>query len=161
MFGSKPKYYEPIVGNLRRIIGNPEATEAELDTMLSDLQSFDEVKAHAVSEAETEVQNRVAQMASEIEVQKANLNLSNTRLAEAETKVGELYTEVARLTNELAAAESQRAQVAAELATLRVGQDVTPQPPDPNIPLPVVQAIAGSGGTIIETPDLKKRLTKK
>lgn len=161
MFGTKPKYYEPIVSNLRRIIGNPEATEADLDAMLSDLQSFDEVKTHAVAEAETEVQNRVAQMASEIEVQKAQLNLSGTRLNEAENKVAELSGDVARLTNDLATAETQRAQVAGELATLRVGQNSIPQPPDPTIPLPVVQAIANAGGTIIETPGLKTRLTKK
>jgi chromosome segregation ATPase len=161
MFGTKPKYYDPIVSNLRRIIGNPEASEAELDTMLSDLQSFEEVKAHAVSEAEIAVQNRVAQTASEVEVLKANLNLSSTRLADAETKVSELSSEVARLTNELATAEAQRAQVASDLATLRAGQSATPQPPDPTIPLPVVQAIAASGGAIVETPDLKKRLLKK
>lgn len=161
MFGSKPKYYEPIVGNLRRIIGNPEASEAELDTMLSDLKSFEEVRTHAVAEAEAEVQNRVAQMAAEIDIQAANLNLSNTRLAEAEIRVTDLSAEVARLTNELAAAEAQRSQVASELATLRAGQTTTPAPPDPTIPLPVVQSIAEDGGTIVETPDLKKRLTKK
>lgn len=160
MFG-KSKYYDAIVANLRRILGAPEATEAELDTQLSAMDDFSAVEQAAQANVDAAVTAERDQLKSQVETLKADLTLANTRLADANTRATDAESKVAKLTTDLANAENERNTLAGKVAQLQAGNDPTPRVADGGIATPVANVSDKLEGFVVKTPDLAKRVLGK
>lgn len=160
MFG-KSKYYDAIVANLRRILGAPDATEAELDTQLSAMEDFTAVEQAAQGNVDAAITAERDQLKIQIEAVKADLALANTRLAEANTRANDAEGKVAKLTTDLAAVENERNTLAGKVASLQAAKDTTPRVTDPGLATPVAAVTDKLEGYVVKTPDLAKRVLGK
>lgn len=160
MFG-KSKYYDAILGNLRRILGAPDATEAELDAQLSDMQDFSAVEQAAQSNVDAAIAAERDQLRAQADASAAEVNLLTTRTEEANRKLVDAQAKITELTTQLNAVEAERNTLAAKVADLQAGGDKTARVTDEGIATPIAKVNNDLSGYVVKTPELSERVLGK
>lgn len=143
----KSKYYEPILGNLRRIFGSPEASEADLDQALEQVQSFSDLEAVAAAKAKEDLEGEVKPQVQALQAQVTTLE------AQVQALQVQLQTAQAAATTAQATAD----KYAGELAAIKAKAAGSQSPADENLQTPA-GVVKQMGGTVVETPLLRKGL---
>lgn len=152
MFGlsQKEQQAEAVLANVRRIIGNNEATAVELDQELSKIASFEDIHAQAAAkvqqqhEAEIEAVNAtLTQVNAELEAVKLNLEAAQDS---ANTALAAKDAELEALAKQVAAEKSKVEAVSKQLAEIRVANQADTSAADSGLPKPTgkVTTIAGA-----------------
>jgi len=152
MFGlsQKEQQAEAVLANVRRIIGNNEATAVELDQELSKIASFEDIHAQAAAkfqqqhEAEIEAVNAtLTQVNAELYDAKLNLEAAQDSANQAlATKEAELNALAAQVAEE----KAKVAAVSKQLAEMRVAAQADTGAADSGLPKPAgkVMTIVGA-----------------
>lgn len=146
----KSKYYEPILGSIRRILGAPDATEAELDQALVQVQSFSDLEAVAAAKAKEDLEGEVKPQVQALQAQVTTLE------AQVQALQDQLQTAQAAATT----AQANADKYAGELATIKAKAAGNQNPADDNLQTPA-GVVKQMGGTVVETPLLRKGLGLK
>ena len=164
----KSKYYEPILGSLRRIFGSPEASEADLDQALEQVQSFSDLEAAAAAKAKEDLEGEVKPQVQALQAQVTTLE---AQVQTAQAASGPLQEQITTLEAQVQAlqVQLQTAQAAAttaqanadkyagELAAIKAKAAGSQSPADENLQTPA-GVVKQMGGTVVETPLLRKGL---
>lgn len=133
LFGSK--HYDSIIGKLRSIMGNAEATEAEVDVYLDgkEFKSAENNTAEgelATAQADLKTANdSVTALTTERDTLKTNIATLQEQLNDANKAVETLTAQVAEK-------ETQVKNYAAQVASLKTQVSKLPTPPDAPKPTP-------------------------
>lgn len=154
------KYYTPILDGLRRIFGTPEATEAELDQTLTQVQSLDELRAAAETAAREDVAGDVQALTARVTAAEGKVTKLTGDANQAAATIAERDNTIATLTAQIATLTTERDTLAGEVATLKSTKPVDQTPPDQSRQTPA-QGVTALGGTIIKTPGLADEVIGK
>jgi chromosome segregation ATPase len=165
------KFYDSILSGLRQFFGKPEATEAEIDNILSEQkQTLPEILSNAGVDALTA---QVAQMTERLNGFQANLDDLTQQLADRDTTIQSMTDQItasqteinnrdesiAALTAQIETANkshsTQIASLSATIASLKAGTGI---PKQEDAPVPALKDADQTQSKI--TPILDSRLAK-
>lgn len=154
------KYYTPILDSLRRIFGEPDATEAQLDQTLTEVKSLDELRTAAETVAREDVAGDVQALTAKVTAAEANVTKLTGAATQSAATLAERDQTITDLTAQVAALTTERDTLAGEVATLKTAKPVDTTPADQSRNSPA-QAVSTLGGTIIKTPGLADEVIGK
>lgn len=109
------KWYESILANLRKVFGNDEMTEQEIDQELAEMESADDFKAAIREDVEGEFHEQIEELQAENATLKSALAETERQLAAAQSKIIEQENTINTLGGEpdgdIAAAEAVQVEV--------------------------------------------------